>query len=203
MDGLIKMMREGDSDLRVRAADALGEFRYRGRGAASELKGIIQSAAGSWRVIIARTLFKICPDDRASVGFLIEGLRDGSSEVRALAADTLEMCGRKGTDAVPQLLIALKDRSEDVRLCAAHALGTIRSDKAIPGLMAALTTDEAWVVRVAAANSLEEFGPRARIAIPSLRSALGDKNKDVRQSVRRALDAVEWPRREREGRCVR
>jgi hypothetical protein len=67
MDGLIKMMREGDSDLRVRAADALGEFRYRGRGAASELKGIIQSAAGSWRVIIARTLFKICPDDSSTV----------------------------------------------------------------------------------------------------------------------------------------
>jgi HEAT repeat protein len=81
-----------------------------------------------------------------------------------------------GTPAVPALIQALGDRSENVRRAAAEALGAIGDPQAVPALIQALghETDpfaDDWAVRRAAAWALGKLGDPQ--AVPPLIQALG------------------------------
>jgi HEAT repeat protein len=128
----------------------------------------------------AAILFACCAtlraQEAASVEELIKTLAHPDPDVRAKAADGLAEAGAGARQAIPLLLVALKDANAKVRRRAAAALGSIRSDAktVIPALVAALNdmTSSDDPREGSAADSaiiaLGDFGPAARDAVPAL-----------------------------------
>ncbi|MFH1829788.1 MAG: HEAT repeat domain-containing protein [Pseudomonadota bacterium] len=85
--------------------------------------------------------------------------RDPDGGVHFNAADALVEIG---SGAVPALIAALKDSNQEVRSCAAWALGKIgpAAKDAVPALIAALK-DQDWEVRYSSAKALRKIGPKA------------------------------------------
>ena len=100
----------------------------------------------------------------------------------------VEALGKLGDpQAVPPLIQALGDRSENVRAAAAEALGAIGDPQAVPPLIQALGDDEFWVRR-AAAEALVRIGAPA---VPALIQALGDYRDDVRRAAQQAIQQIQ------------
>ena len=101
-----------------------------------------------------------------------------------------------GPSVVPPLLELLRTGEGGARAGAAAALSPRHRDtdaaltqQIVAGLAAALD-DTMPVVRQRAAESLMEFGPRARDAVPALAGLLGDDVREVRDMAARALAAI-------------
>jgi HEAT repeat protein len=94
--------------------------------------------------------------------------------VRVLLALAFKAMGATGAPAIPQLLRAMDDPSENVRVSAAGALGAMgpAARSAVPALTAKLqVTGEAGSVLRSAATALGDIGPDAASAIPALEQA--------------------------------
>jgi HEAT repeat protein len=116
---------------------------------------------------------------------LLAMLQDEREDERELAALALTEY-RKSDDIKIALLAALKDESANVRALAAEGLGPYWRDT-IPDLIEVLQTDEAAIVRQAAALALAETGDR-RAVIPALIDALEyDEDEGVRAAALEAL----------------
>jgi len=87
--------------------------------------------------------------------------------------------GPKAKEAIPVLLRAMTNASEDVRLNAAGALGKIHADaaRAVPALIIGLS-DPSTMVRQNAILGLRQFGAEARPAVPALLQLLRDEKYD-------------------------
>ena len=148
----------------------------------------------------------------------VRTLGDADAAVRTNAADELGMLGESAAEAVPQLIQALRDDYEPVRLNAAYALGTIGepavpqlievlSDEngptrrmaayalaavgvpAVPALSEALAhTEDA--VRIEAAYALTQIGDSAEAAIPVLMEHTKDDNVEVRRYLPEAFGGI-------------
>jgi HEAT repeat protein len=132
----IASLKDPNSDVRARAAGALGRIGL-----------LVQDATLRLR----------------AVDPLIAGLEDASTAVRKAAAGSLGRIGAQLEDAefrpriVTRLIAALKDREKDVRQVAALALGWMADSRAVQPLIAALR-DVQKDVREAAAGALEKVG---------------------------------------------
>ncbi len=168
------------------------------RGAGMVLKEMGQEAipplvealdGGEWQVRRAAALAigKLSGSDRTIdlSAKLIAMLQDEREDERELAALALTKY-RKSDDIKIALLAALEDESANVRALAAEGLGTYWQDT-IPDLIEVLQTDEAAIVRQAAALALAETGNR-RAVIPALIDALEyDEDEGVRAAALEAL----------------
>ena len=118
------------------------------------------------------------PDiDLALAGLVV----DEDPQVRAAALKGLART--KSRLATPAAITSLQDPVWFVRVHAARALGRLGH----PGLAAkvvALLGDEHWWVRTAAKDALESIGP---VATPALVTALGSKDRFVRNSAAEVL----------------
>ena len=124
---------------------------------------------------------------------LIETLSSRSPLARALSATLLWKLGLPANSATPKLKsILARDKDEGVRLRAAQALSRIEAnpDYVVPHLTKCLKTCSAWG-RSEAAKILGEFEPAAKQALPALKHALKDSNKDVRSSAKEAIRIIE------------
>ncbi|MFH1724508.1 MAG: HEAT repeat domain-containing protein [Elusimicrobiota bacterium] len=94
-------------------------------------------------------------------------------------------------DALPSLLIALKDRSARVRSRAADEIGTLGEEaaEAVPALRKALK-DESPRVRASAALALGNVTRGSDNAVRDLRRALKDRHADVRYCAAEALGRI-------------
>jgi HEAT repeat protein len=113
---------------------------------------------------------------------LIVQLTYGAPKVRASAAKEI---GRIGTikasyvkEAIPVLLRAAKDKDDDVRKAALHALGLVEADpeQAVPVLLEGLKSSNDQV-RIAAAEGLGHFGADAKEALPELKKISEEINQ--------------------------
>jgi CubicO group peptidase (beta-lactamase class C family) len=97
-----------------------------------------------------------------------------------------------GAPAVPYLAKALADEKENVRWCAAIALGKIApaGPQAIPSLTKALK-DKNDDVRWCAAIALGYFAKAAPTAVPDLLALLNDADRDVRWAAYFALARID------------
>jgi HEAT repeat protein len=132
----IASLKDRNSDVRERAAGALGKIGLLVKDAALRLRAIDP---------------------------LIAVLEDASTSVRKAAAGSLGRIGAQLQDAehrariVTLLIAVLKDREKDVRQIAVLALGWMADSRAVEPLIAALR-DVNKDVRDAAAGALDKFG---------------------------------------------
>ncbi len=115
----------------------------------------------------------------------IAALSNDDDAVRASAADELGLLGQSATEAIPQLIQALRDGYEPVRLNAAYALGTI-GEPAVPQLIETLG-DENGPTRRMAAYALAAVGAPA---VPALSEALQHTEDAVRTEAAYALAQI-------------
>ena len=109
--------------------------------------------------------------------------------IRALTCTQVrEVVVGLGAPAVPALIQALGDLSENVRRAAAEALGKLGDPQAVPALIKALGDD--WnAVRRAAAEALGKLGDPQ--AVPALIQALGDRSENVRRAAQQAIQQIQ------------
>jgi HEAT repeat protein len=121
---------------------------------------------------------------------LCRALADGEGFVRRAAAVALGSIGPVAGAAVPALVrLLINDPDTDVTWAAAEALRAIGAAEAavgaVPNLVGPLR-DKDGTARVAAARALGALGPVARLAVPELIRALGDRGwGDASQDIQR------------------
>ncbi len=126
-----------------------------------------------------------------AVSPLIHALEAKHSWTRDSAAEALGDMGRDAQHAVPALMRAVRDESDNVRSHAAEALGTTGqlSAAAVPALISA-SQDAEESVRRNAVFALAQLGPHAKNAVRALQNVLFDTNRYVRGDAVHALHRI-------------
>jgi HEAT repeat protein len=132
---------------------------------------------------------------RKAVPELLRALSKRDAHVRRCAVEVLCDFGREADSATPHLLGLLTDRSDAVRVQAAHAIAAVGGRPAVPGLIRALD-DKKPLVRAAAARGLASIGRDAVSAYPKLQLRLTDPNPDVRVASAKAIWSIQREARE-------
>ena len=128
-----------------------------------------------------------CAEQQGLVDRLLRELRAPDPWRRAQAADLL---GRlRIRRAVPLLVAALKDDSEDVRTVAARSLAMIGDSAAVPALAGALADPSRWTVSLVAEN-LMRMGAQV---VPPLIFLLGASDHNVRVATVQILGEIRDP----------
>src|SRR5206468_4030118 len=103
-------------------------------------------------------------------------LREPDPRLRLAALDVIESLGPDAAQTAPAVTAALRDCNRFVRWAAARALNRMSptgAAAAMPGLVR-LLADPDLDVDLAAAATLERYGPDARTALPALVANLRD-----------------------------
>jgi HEAT repeat protein len=198
---LIAALKDPDTAVRVRAADALTfvgsealTVNPADRSARGVLTALCEASAdkqASVRLTAIRSLGNILAhsnrgkataviDLSAITKVLVPALNDADSEVRVASLNALGVTAELGLTEPPQgLIAALTDSSAASRAAAVNALGYFRRslDPWIPTLFR-LLNDENAAVRAAAARTLDRLTPPAAsvAALPALVEALAGKH---------------------------
>jgi HEAT repeat protein len=93
-------------------------------------------------------------------------------------------------EAAPLLIQALQDEENEVRVCAAMALGRQRDERGVSPLIEAMFSKDALLARQAA-NALVATGAAA---VPALLELMGNSTQPVRLEAARALALIGDPR---------
>ena len=111
----------------------------------------------------------------------IERLQSYNLEEKREAAWELQDLGKEAGDAIPTLVIAIKDEDWAVRSMSVLALGELKYDKVNPDLIHILLNDESEEVRASAVEALVRIRPDEINSL--LVQAIKDKHKLVRERV--------------------
>jgi len=114
-------------------------------------------------------------------------------KIRASAAGSLALLGSAAKEAIPELILALRDENLLVRQNATSAL-VILGDDAVPGLVEDLKEKDP-VIRAAAAETLGKIGSQKALstrkaALLALIKAMGDENERVRKAATQAYEII-------------
>jgi hypothetical protein len=183
---LLQALQDQDSNVRIGAAEGLGEVGAEG-GVVAALIQALSDEDEPVRKAAAKALASIGPE-KGVVSALMEALEDEDPYVRSGAATALGNMEPTAVEAVPALIEALEgDVDADVRGATALALGDVgREDGVVDALIEALQ-DEEWNVRLLAACALRNMEPPAVEAVPALIETLDDERESVRWAAARAL----------------
>lgn len=191
---LVKQLKSPSTEDRRIAAKELASMRADAKPAVGALVGALGDQDKFVRRFAAQALGEIGPDARAGVKGLTSALaRTGEArEVQQAAAIAL---GRIGSDGIPALVGALKDKKLDssVRSKAAEGIGLLGSagGPAVGDLTKALGDPD---VRMAAVGALAQMGPTAKGSEKALREMAEDKknkrDKALMGAVKDALKKV-------------
>lgn len=187
VEPLIAALKDKDSDVRKKAAEALGKIKDSRAGEA--LLATFKDEITDVRQYAAEALGKI--GYSRAVEPLIAVLKD-KNEFDSVREEAAEALGElKDNRAVEPLIAALKDKDrythKYIRKKAAEALGKIKDSRAVEPLIAALK-DEDSGVRSRAAKALGEI--KDNRAVEPLIATLKDKSKDVRKEAAQALGKI-------------
>lgn len=150
---LIEALKDPHHNVRIAAAEALGEIRD--PDAVDPLIRVSCDAREDVRIVAAGALGRI--GDRRAIPPLIRFFSDSYHGVRVAAADAVAAFGR---DALGPLEEALDDPVPVVRVTAVKAIGLIGATESIPTLIEHLG-DAAPEVRWSVARALADFGAPA------------------------------------------
>ena len=150
----------------------------------------LQDNSQAFRQEAVQALEHIGPGEEGVVRALAKMLNDPYVSVRLGTSMALLRFGPEARPALRELLRSVTDRDPFVRVYAVRALRNIGPSDEILGALCAALQDKHPVVRRVAVHSLGAFGPRAKVALPSIRVALEDKTEEVRQEATQALEQV-------------
>ena len=215
--GRLAQLANRPAPLARHALSALGEIGCADPPVRSVLVELWRTPAHSQDVSVqlAQTLAKLQIDVDGLDAFLIDAMLTSQSEgLRVAAAEALSLRGKHRRDVVPALLLAhIADKSELVRqttlaacvrlcsshqnaiqICArqlkdsAHAEAALRKTgvATVPALIETLTAADT-AVRLKAMRILATFGEAAAGAVEDLKSALRDRNPEVRLAAAKSL----------------
>lgn len=179
LPALVRLLEDGETEIREAAAEALGDIR--GRRASHPLTiTMAQDPSAVVRADAALALMKI--SDRRTVPALLVALRDPDLNVRAWAGHAL---GRIKADvSVPKVALLLDDPDPKVRFTTAQALGVIGGDDTIAPLIKAANDADAEVRKIALQMLARSQDVRAR---PVVEKRLTDESTLVQEA---AIEAV-------------
>ncbi|MBI3270477.1 MAG: HEAT repeat domain-containing protein [Planctomycetes bacterium] len=193
--GLLALLEDADWRVRHEAAAALARVGA-GTEAVPATGRLLTGADPALRFLAAEVLRRV--DAPEAVAALRRALQAPSPDVRKLAAKTLAAMGARAAEALPELLVAAREREASVRAAALRALGRIgpaglasavaggRPDP-MPVLFDALRSGQEPEVRRAAAGAIRALAPPARSAAPVLLDLLRESDDDLLAPVLSAL----------------
>jgi HEAT repeat protein len=162
----ISIEKLGPDDLRISAANALGDLGAASKAAVPILTEIVKSRneASEMQIAAIRALPAIGPDAKEAIPVLAEALQSDDWGLRESAATALGRFGPEAQNAVPALIAAMKDKELEVRREAIRALGAIGPDAkaAIEPLKGALAEK---AVKLTAKDALKKIAPS--VVVPS------------------------------------
>ncbi len=198
---LMSMLTNGTGEARTKAAESLGEIGPAAEEAIPNLMRALADNDGKLRNEAAQSLGRIDPNWQAHESTLTTI----PLFVKAMAgADVGFPCGMPGDalteigpPVVRHLVEALVDPNKDVvnvanqllKKMEPHWAASKGACEAVPRVAEALG-DSQWFVRRSAAQIIGNIGPAAIKAVPYLVKGLADKNKEVRNVCKTALDKV-------------
>ena len=194
---LVALAAEGDSDVHVVLAGALGALGPSAASAVPALVRLVRDDHEEVRSTVVVALGRIGLVSPAVLPTLLGALRDPSHDVRAVAADAIANAARGDSVAarvvVPPLTVAMSDPIGFVRWRAVAALAIlpVPDSLALP-LFARAFSDEFWKVRTAACEGAGRRGTGARALEPMLRrlAMSNDENAETRDAASNALGLV-------------
>lgn len=189
-DELIELVKNGDEAEKVLAAEALGKLGDEGKPAEETLKGALASPDPLLKVAAAQAILLIDKEDNATTQAAMDTLvavveaEEGAAQLEAARA--IGNADGRASRAIEALGKALKDEERHVALHAAHALASI-GEPAVPVLIEAVKDEKS---RRIALLVIEDLGPTAKSAIPTLKELLSDKEPGIRRAAILALAGV-------------
>ncbi len=186
VEPLISVLQHSDSDVRWKAAIALGEIRD-----PRAIGPLIRQLSDTDRFVKGRVAHALGMIGVPAVDPLIQALHDGDGNQRWAAA--IALGGIRDPRAVEPLILALADKYENVRAEAAAALVAI-GEPAITPLIRFLKYSEGSV-RIEVMTALGEL--HARDAIEPLVQMLERADEEERYTINATLDAILTPSVER------
>ncbi|NEP26433.1 HEAT repeat domain-containing protein [Moorena sp. SIO3I6] len=185
---LLARLKDDDSDVRVRAADALGELGNSSETVVSALFARFQDENSDvrWRAAIA--LGRLGNSSETVVNALLAKLQDPDPGVRDRAAVALGNSGNSSETVVNALLAQLQDDDSRARSGAAYGLGKLgnSSETVVNALLAQLQDDDSRV-RSGAADALSKLGNSSETIVNALLAKLQDPDAGVRRWTALAL----------------
>jgi HEAT repeat protein len=190
VSALVRRLKEGDAQDRIRAAFHLRSLGTDAAAAAPSIIALVEREERDARPVAIEALGRIGKAASEALPLLIRILIDrGEDEsTRRAAARAVSDLGGGKPEAAAALRTVLEEPGGNafVREAAAAGLGRFGLAEDIPRLVKALGHDD-FPVRGGAADGLGEMGPAAEAAREPLRAALSDEMFDVRFRAGRAL----------------
>jgi HEAT repeat protein len=178
-----------DATVRQFAARALGLLGAAGADAVPALIAALSVLDRDMRQIAATALGQMGPKAKAAVPSLRKAFADDYSPVQLAAAQSLWQIDHDEETAVPALVRKLLAGDETERRTAAHMLGGMRAEAAIPALTECLQSlDE--VLRCRAAEALWRIDRRNHQVVPVLIEELQEGSESDRRLAAEVLGAM-------------
>jgi HEAT repeat protein len=193
---VLPLLHEGESGVWWSAAETLIAIDPDGAGLWVVAALAYRASAGDMDLESLTCIWALgqCGGSPASVAALRRLLKHKDEVRRACAAKQLGQLGRKAAAAAADLVAALNDAEQGVRLKAALALVRIgRPGKAVAVLVRAMNDGCGDALWEQAVGAFAEAGPAARLAVPLLGKALAEKNVRKRLHAAGALWHVGRP----------
>lgn len=184
---IIALLNDASEFVAWNAASALG--RSNSESAIDALIQALKRESPSVRANVLESLATIGRKANRTAVRIREFLNDDDDIVRSNAAAAVGAVGDTSNEGFRVLVVALCDRSLDVRASAVESIGLYRN-RAVFVLIPKMI-DRSRRVRSVAALTLSENGPAAILALPCLLiAAIGDPDSEVRESSRIAVRRI-------------
>ncbi|NER90813.1 HEAT repeat domain-containing protein [Moorena sp. SIO3A2] len=185
---LLAGLKDDNSEVRWRAADALGKLGNSSETVINALLARLMDDKSFVRGSAANALRNLGNSSETIINALLALLRDDKSFVRWEAANALGKLGNSSETLVSALLAGLMDYESDVRVRSADALGKLgNSSETVINALLALLRDYESDVRVRAAEALVKLGNSSETVINALLALLRDDKSFVRGRSAEAL----------------
>ncbi len=185
---LVKNLESGDSKVRLKAIESLGELGDKAKDAIPSLLKLLGDNDEFTRRTAVSALVKIGLPSKTDVQLLAGAMREPNVEMRRYAATTLEKMGTDARSATPELVGGLTDNDALVRQAAARALGRLGREvkESAAGPLETMLGDNDKDNRLAAAEALAGIHGSTG-DVEALRKLLKHQDTDIRAYTAKAL----------------
>lgn len=185
---LVKQLASATVDIRLVAAEALGDIGPPARDAVPLLLPMLNDQASGVRCAAARALGKLGGNNNEVLAMLLRMADDPEND--QVLAEAAYWLGPKAEKLVPALRRFLANKEHSLHRNAAPALGAVgaAARDAVPDLLASLkTSDNQPYIDYPVVEALGKIGHDAARVVPALQALLNEKEEQLQLHAIRAL----------------